>query len=148
RLARRGAVVPRGVVRGLVDARARFAPAHAQPAAVVHALEQARAGVEVTTPVTGHAAVVGKGFTHLARVRAATLAHEGQQLARAARGTGVPGLARRARVQQRQHAARHEAVVDEGVFFQPQALVAALQITGAVVAHAVVKDQVLRARRG
>jgi hypothetical protein len=34
-------------------------------------------------------------------------------------------------VQQRQHVARHEAVVDEGVFLDAQPFVAALQVTGA-----------------
>jgi hypothetical protein len=43
--------------------------------------------------------------------------------------------------------ARQEAIVDEEVFFQRQPRVAALQLAGAVVAHAVAQDQVLRARR-
>ena len=60
----------------------------------------------------------------------------------------VHTLPRRARMHQRVHFARHEAVVDEEVLFDRQARIATLEVTGTVVGDAVAKRQVLRARRG
>jgi hypothetical protein len=91
--------------------------------------------------------MVRKRFAHFARVHHSPLLHEGQHLARTFGSGGVPLPAGRARVQQRQHLSRHEAVVDKGVLFHAQPLVAALQVAGAVVAHPLVEDEVLRARR-
>jgi len=59
-----------------------------------------------------------------------------------------PGGARLARVHQRLRGARQEAVVDEEVFFDPEARVTPLQVARAVTFHAVAQRQVLRARRG
>ena len=44
--------------------------------------------------------------------------------------------------------ARQETVVDEEVFFDVETGIAALQVAGAVTAHAVAQGQVLRSRRG
>ena len=46
---------------------------------------------------------------------------------------------------QRLHFARHEAVVDEKIFFDAELGVVALKITGAVIFYAMTQDEVLRA---
>ncbi|KAG1534902.1 hypothetical protein G6F50_015442 [Rhizopus delemar] len=76
-----------GVVGHRIDARAAVTPLHAQQAAVVHAIQQMGAGIAGAAPVVGHPAV-REGLIDLTRVHAATLAHEGQHVRRAALGFG------------------------------------------------------------
>ena len=54
---------------------------------------------------------------------------------------------RRARVHERLERPGHEPIVDEELFLDIQALVAALEVPDAVVLHPVAEDQVLGARR-
>jgi hypothetical protein len=136
------------MIHGLVDPGAAVAPHHAQQPAVMHPVQQRGAGVEgVGGAPALHAAVV-EHLLHVARMGGAARAHEGQHLGGAARGLGVPRLLRGARMQQRQQAARYEAVVDQAILLHGEAGVAALQIARAVVLHAVAQCQVLRPRRG
>ena len=84
---------------------------------------------------------------HLARVHHAAFAHEVQY----GRGLGVavgrPHGAGGARVHQRLHLPRQEAVVDEEVFLDPEPRIAGFQVTSAVALHPVAQRQVLRPRR-
>ncbi len=141
-----GAVVGRRVGDGLVDARAAVTALDAQQAAVVHAVEQLRAGAARAAPVVLHASV-REMLLHLARMHGAALAHEGQHLGGLALCLGIPGLAGLARVHQRQVPAGQKAVVDQAVLVDRQARVAAFQVAGAVVLDAVAQRQVLRPGR-
>ena len=83
---------------------------------------------------------------HLFGVGVTTLTHKIQNLlsAHLHRGVpGVPGPRRPARMKQGQSLARQETVVDEEALFDRQARVAALQLTGAIVLHAVRENQIL-----
>jgi hypothetical protein len=113
----------------------------------VHAVEQLRAGVAVAAkPVLGLAVV--KGRVHFTRVHHAAFTHKGQHLVRLFPARSRPHGARCARVHQRMGGSRQKAVVDEEVFFDGQAGVTPLQVTGAVALDAVAQRQVLRSRRG
>ena len=68
------------------------------------------------------------------------------ELRRMARTSGaVGGIA--ARVQHVVQVAAHEAIDVEVALLQPQARISPLQLPGAVAAHAMAQDQILRARR-
>ena len=136
----------RGGLARRVDAHAGVAPRDAQQAAVVHAVEQlGRSPARAAEPVA-HAAV-REVRVDLGRVHGAALAHEVQHRLCLRPARLRPGLTGLARVHQRRGRARQEAVVDEEVLLHRQPRVAALQLAGTVVAHAVAQDQVLRARR-
>ena len=141
----RGRLAARVAVARGVQTHAALAPRHAQQAAVVHAVEQLRAGVATSRRTScalpcANAASTSRGCTTpRSRTKAST---RGLRPARLR-----PRGARRARMHQRVHRARHEAVVDEEVLFDGQPGIAPLEVAGAVVAHAVAQRQVLRARR-
>jgi hypothetical protein len=90
---------------------------------------------------------VGKVQFHLARMHRAVRLHIGQHLDGLAPRVGVPRAPGLARVHEREVLARQEAVVDQAVFLDGQARVAAFEIAGAVVLHAVAQREVLRACR-
>src|SRR5688500_6201717 len=73
------------------------------------------------------------------------LAHERQHLVAArARLVGQSNLV--TQVHEGIYTVRHEAVIDQYVFLDPEAGVAALEIPGVVVLHPVAQRQVLRSR--
>ncbi|MGF6525068.1 hypothetical protein ABID77_000345 [Variovorax sp. PvP013] len=127
----------------LVDPRAAVASPHPQQAAVVQAVEEVRTGVARAAPVVRHAAV-GEMPLDLARMHRAPLAHEVQDLDRLASRVVVPGPGGFARMHQREVLARQEAVVHQAVLLDREALVAALEIAGAVVLDPVAQRQILR----
>jgi len=75
------------------------------------------------------------------------LAHEREYLVGATPGRGIPGIARFARVHQRQVFARQEAVIDQAVFFHRQPRVASFQVAGAVTRDPKAQGEVLGTRR-
>jgi hypothetical protein len=82
----------------------------------------------------------------VARVDNAVQAYEVQHRLRLAQSCLGPRFSRDARVHQRVHRARQEAVVDEEVLLHRQPRIAALEIPRAVAGDAVPQSQVLRAR--
>ena len=83
----------------------------------------------------------------LARVHLPTLAHEREKLLRAAAHRSRPHARVAARMHQRVHGARHEAVIDEEVLLDPEAREPPLEIAGAIVPDPVAQGQILRSRR-
>jgi hypothetical protein len=133
------------VLDRLVDPRAGLAPRHAQKAAMMQALQQMRADVQVAAPPL-HAAVVevrlqvpGSGVT--------VLTHEVQHVSGARLHPGVPLPPLSARMEQRKALSRQETVVHEEGLFDRQARVAALQLAGAIALDPMREDQILGARR-
>ena len=131
-----------------VDADAALPPRHAQEAAVVHGLEQVCRGGRRAAPVVRDPAV-GEVRIHVARVhvrraRARTPAAPAPSCRRPVGQCAMPARG----CISANTAARHEAVVDEGVFLDAERRVAAFEVAGAVALDAVAQRQVLRARRG
>jgi hypothetical protein len=93
--------VGRGAARARRTAHAALAPRHAQQAAVVHAVEQLRAGVAAEPPNQLRGLAVREVRVDLARVHHAALAHELQHRLRLRPARLRPRRARRARVHQR-----------------------------------------------
>ena len=121
RAARRGAIGGRRVLVRRVDADAALAPRDAQQAAVVHAVEQMRGRVGRAAPVVRDACRARIARRPRAdaprRARARTSSTRPRRASRAA----DQRRCRVARVHQRLHGARQEAVVDEEVFFDRRA---------------------------
>jgi hypothetical protein len=138
-----GAVVLRRVLDCLVDPCAGLAPHYAQQPAIVQALQQMRAGIQVATPALDAAMVEMR--LHVPGVGGTMLTHKGQHLLGVRLHPGVPGTRHPARMQQGQGLARQETVVDEEGLFDGQARVAALQFAGAIILHALREDQILGA---
>ena len=127
----------------LVDPGAGLAPRHAQQPAIVQALQQMRADVQVAAPALDAAMVEMR--LHVPGSGVTMLAHEGQHLPGARLHPGVPGPPLPARMEQGQGLARQETVVDEEGLFDRQARVAALQLAGAIALDALREDQILGA---
>ena len=123
-----------------------LAPHHAQRAVIVQQVEVMRRRARRSAPVVGDAAA-REMRVDVARMDGAAVADERQQILRLARASAGEAADDAAGVHQRLQPARHEAVVDEDVFFDVERRVAPLQIAGAVALHALAKDQVLRPRR-
>jgi hypothetical protein len=141
-----GALVLRLEPDRLVDPGAGRAPCHAQQPAIVQALQQMRADVQVAAPALDPAMIELR--LHVPGVSETLLAHKGQHLLRAPFHPGVPNLpgARLpARMQQGQGLARQETVVDEEGLFDRQTRVATLQLAGAIVFHPLREDEILGA---
>src|ERR1700722_17209931 len=139
-----GVVVLQRVLDRLVDPGAGLAPRHAQQTAIVQALQQMRADIQVAAPALDAAMVEMR--LHFLGVGATMLAHKDQHLLGARLHPGIPGERRRpAWMQQGQGLARQETVVEEEGLFNCQARVAALQFAGAIVLNALREDQILGA---
>ena len=110
----------------------------------MHAFEQLRRRIGRTAEPVLHLAV-REVRIDVARVHRPAFTHELKHRVGLLPTRGRPLGARRSRVHQRVVLAADEAVVDEEIFFDGQARVAALQVAGAVVGNAVAKGQVLRA---
>ncbi len=136
-----GTVVLRRVFDRLVDPCAGFAPRHAQKTAMVQALQQMPADVQVAAPPL-HAAVVEVRL-QVPGSRETVLTHEVQHLPGARLHPGVPLPPLSARMEQRKTLSRQEAVVDEEGLLDRQARVAALQIAGAIALDSMREDQIL-----
>ena len=112
----------------------------------MHVVEQVGGGARRAAPVVGDLAV-GEELVHLARMHDAALAHELEQRLRAPLRDDAPRRLPDARVHQRLLLARQEAVVDEVVLLDRELRIAPLEVTGAIVLHAMAQRQVLRTRR-
>jgi len=86
------------VLDRLVNPGAGLAPRNAQQPAIVQALEQMRAGIQVAAPALDAAMV--EMCAHVLGVGATMLPHKGQHLLGARLHPGIPGARRRARMQE------------------------------------------------
>ena len=110
----------------------------------MHLVEQGGAGIGRAAKPVAHFAML-KMRIDIARMHERMIAHKGHYGGGLIRARFRPGLSRCARMHERVRRARQEAVIDEEIFFDEQARIAPLKIAGAVVAHAVAQDQILRA---
>jgi hypothetical protein len=130
---------------GCIHARAAFATRDPQQAAVMHAVEQLRAGVRRAAEPVGDLAV-REVRVDVARMHRAARRDEVAHRVRLLPARRRPRHARRARMHQVMVRARQEAVIDEEVLFQRQFRVAAFEVAGAITHDAVAQRQVLRTR--
>jgi hypothetical protein len=84
---------------------------------------------------------------HVARMRLAALADEGQDGLGATASRGCPAGRIDARVHERVDASRHEAVVDEEVLFDAKRGEPRFEVASAIARDAMAECQVLRTRR-
>jgi hypothetical protein len=112
----------------------------------MHLVHQVGGRIRRSAPVIDDGAVREVAID-LARMHLATAANvfEQQPGPPLLRSRPVVGVI--ARMHQRVHRFWHEAVVDERVFLDRQTGVSALEVAGAIIAHAVAQGQVLRACR-
>ena len=84
----------------------------------------------------------------LTRVHGTAAANKFEQALHLPAAGDTPWRMAAARMHQAGDAVRDEPVIDEGVLVDVESWILALEIAGAIIGHAVTKDQVLGAGRG